>query len=540
MKNNIKKLLPAYILSFAVSFMLFIYEPILMYTNNVNDFWFDLITMLKPVLFFGGIVFVAQSIIYTVLYFLYKPAYKVAVIIEFILFVTTYIQGNFLAGHLPVLEGSTINWNEYIGDMVISAILLVVISAITIFSTIRFKFEKCSKVYSYISLAITAMILTSLLSVLLTTENVFLTKDEFYVTTNNINKASKDQNLFIFVLDTMESNVFYEILQNSEKYSNILDDFTYYPDTMGAYNLTRDSIPFIISGIWNENETEYIEYYKKAINESKLLNELNKRNYNVNIYDAEVPIYRNDVENFENYKFAIKYTSFIKQELKYILFKYLPYYLKPFSKIDTLDFAACKGTKDATLFTWDDRNFYDSIRTKDLEIIDEKYFNFTHLEGAHVPYNYDKNLERTENGTYSSKLEAMLIIIDEYLNRLKESNVYDNSAIIIMADHGRNLHDNYDTNTNQNPILFVKGINEKHTTMNKSEIPVSFADLNEAYMQLLDGKIGEEVFENIDKNKKRRLIHYNFAEEDHMVEYEQTGKAWDDATLVLTGREFDR
>lgn len=540
MKNNIKNLSIAYVLSFAVSFMLFIYEPILMYTNNINDFWFDLITMLKPVLFWGGIVFAAQIIVYTVLYFLYKPAYKGVVIIEFILFVATYIQGNFLAGHLPVLEGSTINWNEYIGDMVISAILLVVISAITIFCTIRFKFEKCSKVYSYISLAITAMILTSLLSVLLTTENVFLTKDEFYVTTNNINKASKDQNLFIFVLDTMESKVFYEILENSEKYSNILDDFTYYPDTMGAYNLTRDSIPFIISGIWNENETEYVEYYKKAINESKLLNELNKRNYNINIYDAEVPIYRDDVENFENYKFVVKYTSFIKQELKYILFKYLPYYLKPFSKIDTLDFAACKETKDATLFTWDDRNFYDSIRTTDLEIINEKYFNFTHLEGAHVPYNYDKNLEKTENGTYSSKVEAMLIIIDEYLNRLKESNTYDNSAIIIMADHGCNINDNYNTNTNQNPILFIKGINEKHTTMNKSEIPVSFEDLNEAYMQLLNGKTGEEVFENIDKNKKRRLIHYNFSEEDHMVEYEQTGKAWEDSTLVLTGREFNR
>lgn len=539
MKNNIKNLIPAYILSFAVSFMLFIYEPILMYTNNINDFWFDLITMLKPVLFWGGIVFVTQIMVYTVLYFLYKPAFKVVVIIEFILFVTTYIQGNFLAGHLPVLEGSTINWNEYIGDMVISVILLVVISVITIFVTIRFKFEKCSKVYSYISLAITAMILTSLLSVLLTTENVFSPKDEFYVTTNNINKASKDQNLFIFVLDTIESTDFYEILENSEKYSNILDDFTYYPDTMGAYNLTRDSIPFIISGIWNENQTEYVEYYKKAMNESKLLNELNKRNYNINIYDAEVPIYRDDVENFENHKFVIKYTNFIKQELKYILFKYLPYYLKPFSKIDTLDFGVCKGTKDANMFTWDDKNFYDSIRTTDLEIINEKYFNLTHIEGAHVPYNYDKNLEITENGTYSSKVEAMLLIIDEYLDRLKESNVYDNSAIIIMADHGRHVHKKYDTNTNQNPILFVKGINEKHT-MIKSEIPVSFEDLNEAYMQLLNGKTGEEVFKNIDRNKKRRLIHYNFSEEDHMVEYEQTGKAWEDSTLVLTGREFNR
>lgn len=79
MKNNIKKLLPAYILSLAVSFMLFIYEPIVMYTSNINDFWFDFITMLKPVFFWGGIVFALQIIVYTVSYFLYKPAYKVFV-----------------------------------------------------------------------------------------------------------------------------------------------------------------------------------------------------------------------------------------------------------------------------------------------------------------------------------------------------------------------------------------------------------------------------------------------------------------------------
>ena len=89
MKNNIKNLSIAYVLAFAVSFMLFIYEPILMYTNNINDFWFDLITMLKPVLFWGGIVFATQIIIYTVSYFLYKPAYKVIVTIAFILFLTT-------------------------------------------------------------------------------------------------------------------------------------------------------------------------------------------------------------------------------------------------------------------------------------------------------------------------------------------------------------------------------------------------------------------------------------------------------------------
>ena len=34
MKNNIKELVPAYILSFAISFMIYIYEPILTYSKK--------------------------------------------------------------------------------------------------------------------------------------------------------------------------------------------------------------------------------------------------------------------------------------------------------------------------------------------------------------------------------------------------------------------------------------------------------------------------------------------------------------------------
>ena len=58
-----KKLLPAYILCLAFSFMLFIYEPIMMYVNNMNDFWFNFNIMIKPVL---------EIIHIIIIYFLYS------------------------------------------------------------------------------------------------------------------------------------------------------------------------------------------------------------------------------------------------------------------------------------------------------------------------------------------------------------------------------------------------------------------------------------------------------------------------------------
>ena len=45
-----KKLIPAYILSFIISFMFFVYEPICMYANNINDFSFDFRRMIIPII----------------------------------------------------------------------------------------------------------------------------------------------------------------------------------------------------------------------------------------------------------------------------------------------------------------------------------------------------------------------------------------------------------------------------------------------------------------------------------------------------------
>ena len=45
-----KKLSTAYILSFIISFMIWIYEPITMYANNIDDLWFGLNTIIWQLL----------------------------------------------------------------------------------------------------------------------------------------------------------------------------------------------------------------------------------------------------------------------------------------------------------------------------------------------------------------------------------------------------------------------------------------------------------------------------------------------------------
>ena len=71
--------------------------------------------------------------------------------------------------------------------------------------------------------------------------------------------------------------------------------------------------------------------------------------------------------------------------------------------------------------------------------------------------------------------------------------------------------------------------------------PISFEDLQEAYVRLLDGRRSDEVFDWKEGDaRERRFLRYSFLDDDHMQEYMQTGYASDMNTMIPTGREYNR
>ena len=90
-------------------------------------------------------------------------------------------------------------------------------------------------------------------------------------------------------------------------------------------------------------------------------------------------------------------------------------------------------------------------------------------------------------------------------------------------------------------LLLIKGRNEHHDTMQISQAPISFEDLQEAYVRLLDGRRRDEVFDWKEGDaRERRFLRYSFLDDDHMQEYIQTGYASDMDTMIPTGREYNR
>lgn len=102
---------PVLIIDAVFSFMLLIYEPILVYSTNKNDFKFDIGMMMPSLLLFFLLGFISILPLFTVIYLTNQMfarnsnVFHCITIGYFVIFLATYIQGNWLAGDLPVLGG---------------------------------------------------------------------------------------------------------------------------------------------------------------------------------------------------------------------------------------------------------------------------------------------------------------------------------------------------------------------------------------------------------------------------------------------------
>ena len=546
-----KDILPAIILALTTSFMFLIFEPISLYANNTNDFWFDLydmIPLLIPQFFlFFFIILIVLLLCYFIATKLFKKIviYYIVLSIVFCLFLISYIQGNFLSSSLPGVNGEIFNWRQYKAESITSVVLWIIIFGVSLLLIKKFTFKKYVSFIAPITSAVLVMLLISFISSLFTTnalEDKFISKATF----DYYNQVSNNRNFFIFLVDAIDSRSFDKLLQDNPDYQSTFKDFTYYQDTVSYYPYTRDSIPYIFSQIPNHNETDFSKYSKNAFASSNIIKILNEDHYNMYFYDNDIIMDRNTASIFKNISNNIKINnkSFYTEILRYDLYKYLPYPLKGKAHIEELDFGASELDEGHADFDWHDRINFDIYNNEELEVVDNNVFHFIHLEGAHIWFNLDENLNPIDKtvGTYSQKQIATFKTIKAYLDRLKSANAYDNASIVILADHGyKDGVWEYDYINNRfNPILYIKGVEETHSRMHRSDKPISFEDLGQAFNDLYYGKPSTELFSNINSPRERTIIYYVWNEEDHMVEEIQTGKAWDESTIIETGNVFDR
>ena len=176
-KKDLKALVAPFIMSFLTAFMFLIYEPITTYASNVTDYWFNFGALLKSNCILLVIIFLILLLISTIIYYISKilkteKIYMIFLITFSVCLTATYIQGNYLAGSLPTLDGAKIYWDKYKMQNVISILLWSLVAIINIALYRKFK-SKYKKIITYEFCAIIVMLFVSLLTTVFTTKDLY-------------------------------------------------------------------------------------------------------------------------------------------------------------------------------------------------------------------------------------------------------------------------------------------------------------------------------------------------------------------------------
>ena len=558
--QDIKQIVLAIIVIFVFSFMLLVYEPIITYSFNKNEFLFDLEAMMKPLLFFACLGFLVGSSFVIAVFLLIKRLsiktsyFQYIVITIFIIFFATYIQGNWLAKDLPILTGEVLTWDAFSKNDITTGIVWLVLLASAICFTKKLSPSRMIKISALFSSVIFIMLFSGM-TVGIISNNAFQDKDGMFIPTyKNFNVVSNNKNFLIFLVDAVDSRTFNSILSSNEEAQKVFEDFTYYENTMSAYAYTKYSLPVILANSIKKDDMDYLNFSALSYNNSELFRELEKRDYEINIYDVILKwagnrnyIISNAATTSMRLEPLVDYKKFIREEVKYVAFKYLPYSQKKLSRIETANLDRAFAFEEKTIpidnyFDWSDKKTFDYIVSNPtLEKKDCPMFQFVHVEGAHLPMNYDEELNEVEIGTYRQKVAASIKLIDTYIQRLKNNLSYNNSVIIVMSDHG--YYDNVDQDNNLprfNPILLIKGINEQHDLI-KSDLPISYInDLMNAYFDLLEEKPSTELFTHIPSQRTRTIFSDLWINgELYATDYITNGKAYEWEKFELVGNLYN-
>ena len=559
--NFLRSMIPGVLLSAAACFMIAIYAPLEIYMNNKTEFWFDFPLIFPHLSYLFIVGFALCVLVLVIAYLLYDNLYNALLVCFLTGFVCTYIQGNYLISHLPSFDGAVADWSEYLPEMKQSAMLWVIVFVIVILILRFIKIKNFRLFTSFVSVLISAMLAVSLISINIKNKGTAPKDETFVISRDYMYEMSSQKNFIIFLVDATDATSVTEVMDLYPEYKEKLSGFTYYPDTLAGYSFTTRSIPLILTGEWYENQMDFSDFYTQAMDKSPLIKKLEEQNYDLDLYDTGLIYNSENVYKFQNiYKTTNKFTSrkdYLIAQLKFVGFKYAPYFLKKYFTVSAnvylpLQMMVTENGEKFTrrtasdcksrIYNWTDGCAYNQILKDEVTYTEDPVFHYIHLEGSHLPFTFNKDMvyDSTKSYTYYDKVAASLTIITSYCEKLKEAGIYDNTAIVVLADHGYNrIHDDAKAFGRQNPLLMIKGFNEDHE-MNTSSVQISYDDLQQIYSRLLDGALSDEVVDYQEGEvRTRRFLHLRYLGEDHLTEFETKSNAADTDAMYETGRVYD-
>ena len=555
--TNVKKHLPLICCALGLSFTFCLYAPIELFLINRKDFVFGLLTFLWMPILFSLAVFVLCVLFGLIFY--KKPKWET--VYTSLLFGATlsiYIQGNYLNMAIGTMNGKEINWDLYRQKMLIHLVIfLVVFIAVQVFFAIKPKLAK--KVGMYASILLVLMQLVAFVSLMIPAindgkgvrgVNAVFTGDGLY-------EIGDGGDIIVFVLDSYDGSYFAKVLEEEPDFGKELPGFTYYANYSGTnYETQYGLIPYVAGQLYL-NQAPYAEWVEGLAEERMFYDELLDNGYDLGVYLSNPDVIperiKGEALSFKEVplKFKDNFAAF-KHLYRMVSCKYLPDIIKPYIWLHGTEFEGMVYSEEAgELFSPENADFIAGLENGGLTVdAGKKSYRLMHLFGAHAPYDLDRNGNPTTPVNDESQIgRGAIEMVKKYMDEMKKNGIYDNSTIIITADHGNQVYDAELTN----PVFLLKPAGEAGD-FNVSDAPVwpcdfaatiaqlagsaNYADYGTSVLDVTEGANRERfmysyVYGNVHTNIS---LHKNGIR--NLVEYSVPSDAADPMRYELTGREF--
>lgn len=486
---------------FAASEVCF-FVPMDIYIANLDDIAFPM----KPLAIFMAIVTLAVFAgLFLVCMLTSGKANKIVRAVIFGVSTAFYIQGNYLAVNMGLLDGSRYEPSAW--KSALNIVIWLAITAIPFFILIKFP-KIFENVASYVPAAIILIhALALVLSIGLSSFDLDVALEAFegdtrwICTAADLNVYSENKNLIIILADEYDSFAFDDAVKAEPDAVSEFDGFTYYTNTVGKFDFTDPSLACILTN----DKTGNARYDDLTFLETV------SKNYKANFYCETIApppsVFSKFSDNIYLKKISLGDTRGYAGEIyKIALFRCMPEVLKPLffssgnieQNIRSKTTSGIDLTDGVPIYSFDDLDLYNSM-PRELEPTEDDVFKFIYLFGLHAPRTVTGTLERTPGKGESSPEDCAVAvnkIVNEYLKILKNNGMYDNSEIIFMADHGH-------YNGKKYPLLMYKPAHQTETGIKISNAPISYDDMFPTLVMLAGGKPNGRTIFDIGENEER-------------------------------------
>lgn len=310
---------------------------------------------------------------------------------------------------------------------------------------------------------------------------------------------SQNGNVIVFIMDSFHSGFFDEFVEKNPQYRDTLKDFTYYNNIATKSYYTTISLPSMFTCGELKFDRSLIDANREmweADNAGYFYGTMHQNGYDTNLYidcDEYYGYADNMIGMIDNIKEVECETE--TDDLKTYLamlklncYKYFPFAFKDIFYVpDSMDintyskmrFLSSTGERydEAFLETWNtaanlgealgihtyNYTYYNDLISKGLTTVDgNKKLVFQYLLGVHSPY---RDFDGKTHLTMEEAIEQCMKIFTEYIDMLKEKGIYDNSCIILTADHGDTIERESDV------VMLIKKPGQTGDTLSVNSAP---------------------------------------------------------------------